>query len=55
MGSKRKAGNPLGIAGGLVGILGSDMGYSCKGIVAVVEFGRKKFVPQGCFGHGLTC
>lgn len=29
MGSKRKAGNPLGIAGGLVGILGSDMGYSC--------------------------
>lgn len=44
MGSKRKAGNPLGIVGGLVGRVITDINNRCIGIVAVVEFGRSGLV-----------
>ena len=35
MGSKRKAGNPLGMVGGLMSRTVTDMEYCCSGSVAV--------------------
>ena len=44
MGSKRKAGNPLGIVGGFVGRIISRMVWYCNGKGGMVEYSSSGFV-----------